>query len=336
VARVTVAIPTYNRAAMLAESIDSVLAQTYGDFRLVVADNASTDETREVVAAYVDDRRVEYLRRPENLGLLGNFQDCLQRLTGEYSLILCDDDLLRPTFLEETVAALDAQPAAGIAHTAFAVLDEDRGVVEARTDWTYGLAGDTTEAGSDFIAESMFWGCRVCSSAALMRTRAVPAGGFEAADFPAIDFGLWLRMALDWDVVFLSRPLAAYRIHAESQSAEVGAPQAAGYRTGIEWVAQREAVKRRFLDEHDARLPDAGKLRRTLQRARRYELTIMVRKATLPERRPLPTVRGLAKAVRADPLVALEPAAWRLLAASFIGPRLVERLRRGRPLRSGA
>src|SRR5688572_25913814 len=110
-ARVTAAVPTYNRAAMLREAIESVLAQTYGDLRLVVADNASTDETPAVVAG-CSDPRLEYVRRPENLGLLGNFQDCLARLDGEYSLILCDDDVLRPSFLEETVAKLDAHPAA--------------------------------------------------------------------------------------------------------------------------------------------------------------------------------------------------------------------------------
>jgi glycosyltransferase involved in cell wall biosynthesis len=335
VATVTVAIPTYNRAAMLRQAIDSVLAQTYRDFRLLVADNASTDETPAVVAGY-DDERIEYLRRSENLGLLGNFQDCLQRLDSEYSLILCDDDLLRPAFLEQTVAALDAHPRAGVAHTAFAIVDDRASLVEAKTDWMYGPTDDAVETGAEFIAESMRWGCRVCSSAALMRTRAIPASGFEAADFPAIDFGLWLRMALDWDLAFLARPLAAYRIHGESQSAELGVPHEAGYRTGAEWVDKREEVKLRFLDGHGERLPNRTQLRRAARRARRYELTVMVRKATLPERRPLPTLRGLAHAVHNDPLVALEPAAWKLLGASLIGPRLVERLRRDRLARSGA
>ena len=324
-ARVTVAVPTYNRAELLAAAIDSVLAQTYEDFHLLVADNASTDGTAEVVARY-EDPRIEYLRRPENLGLLGNFDDCLRRLETEYSLILSDDDLLRPSFLEETVPLLDTHPRVGMVHTAFSVIDSEGAVVEEQTDWTYRLTEDTVETGADFLAESMVWACRVCSSAALMRTEAIP-GGFEEPDFPAIDFGLWLRMALDWDIAFVARPLAAYRVHAGSESAGLGVPQEAGYRTGVEWIEKREQVKLRFLDEHGSRLPDPAHLRRAAKRARRYELTIMVRKATLPGRGRVATVRGLAQALRADPFVAVEPFAWRLLAGSLLGPRLVRRLR---------
>lgn len=324
--RVTVAIPTYNRSELLAGAIESVLAQTYGDFRLLVADNASTDGTHELVGRY-DDPRIEYLRRPENLGLLGNFDDCLRRFETEYSLILCDDDLLRPSFLEEAVPMLDTHPRVGMVHTAFSVIDSAGSVVEEQTDWTYRLTEDTVEIGADFLAESMLWACRVCSSAALMRTGAIPASGFEEPDFPAIDFGLWLRMALDWDIAFLARPLAAYRIHAGSESAGLGVPQEAGYRTGVEWIEKREQVKLRFLDEHGGRLANLSALRRAAKRARRYELTIMVRKATLPGRGRAATVRGLAQALRADPFVAVEPFAWRLLAGSLLGPRLVRRLR---------
>jgi glycosyltransferase involved in cell wall biosynthesis len=326
VARVTVAIPTYNRAALLAQAIESVLAQTYGDLRLLVADNASTDETAAVVAAY-DDPRLEYVRRAENLGLLANFDACLRGFDTDYALLLGDDDLLRPSFLEETVPILDAHARVGMVHTAFSVIDAKGGVVEEQTDWTYRLTQDTVETGADFLAESMIWACRVCSSTALMRTAAIPASGFEEPDFPAIDFGLWLRMALDWDTAFLARPLAAYRIHAESQSAGLGRPHEAGYQTGVEWIEKREQVKLRFLDEHGGRLPDLAALRREAKRARRYELTIMVRKATLPERGRLATFRGLARALRADPSVAVEPFAWRLLAGSLLGPRLTRRLR---------
>ena len=325
-ARVTVAIPTYNRAPLLGRAIESVLGQTYGELRLLVADNASTDETAAVVEGFADPR-LEYVRRPENTGLLANFDDCLSRFDTEYSLLLGDDDLLRPSFLEETVPILDAHPRVGMVHTAFSVIDADGRIVEEQTDWTYRLTADTVETGAEFLAESMVWACRVCSSAALMRTAAIPANGFEEPDFPAIDFGLWLRMALDWDIGFLARPLAAYRIHAESQSAGLGRPQEAGYQTGVEWIEKREQVKLRFLDEHGGRLPNLRELRGEAKRARRYELTIMVRKATLPERGRVATVRGLASALRADPSVAVEPFAWRLLAGSLLGPRLTRRLR---------
>lgn len=324
--RVSVVIPTYNRAHLLAGAIESVLAQTYGGFDLLVLDNASTDETADVVGSYADDR-LTYVRRPANVGLFANFQDSLKHVETEYSLILCDDDLLLPEFLDATVAVLDRQPRTGMVHTAFAVLDGNGDVVEDRADWTGGLTEDTVEPSQDFLAESMRWGCRVCSSAALMRTTALPADLFEEGDFPAIDFGLWLRMALDWDIAYVARPLAAYRIHATSESAGLGVPLAAGYRTGVAWVDQRAGVKARFLAGHAARLPNRAELARLAQRGRRFELVMMVRKATLPDRRLLPTLRSLAVATRADPRVLADPAAWRLAAASLLGPRVVERIR---------
>ena len=324
--RVTVVIPTYNRAELLRGAIESVLSQTYGDFTLVVADNASTDETQEVVQGYADER-LSYVRRPENVGLFRNFQDSLRRVDSDYALLLCDDDELRPEFLAATAGVLDQQPRAGVVHSAFDVIDEQGGVVQHGANWTYGLTADTVETGAQFLAESMRWGCRLCQSAALMRTRALPAEPFNERDMPAIDFGLWLRMALDWDVAFVARPLAVYRVHGTTESAGLGEPLAGGYRTGVEWIDTRTGVKERFLEEHQYRLPNREHLQRIARRGRRFELVAMAYKNTLPEHPPIATLRSLAGAARQDFAVAADPAAWRLAAASLLGPRLRERLR---------
>lgn len=328
--RVTVVIPTYNRASLLAGAIRSVLRQTYGSFSLVVADNASTDETADIVASFADER-IEYVRRPENIGLLGNFNEGLEGVRTPYCLVLCDDDLLARDFLSATVPLLERNQGVGMAHTAFSVIDADGATIEGRADWTYGLEEDTIEPGERFLAESVRWGCRVCSSAALMRTDALPDPPFEEQDFPAIDFGLWLRMAVEWDVAFVAHPLAAYRIHSAAQSAAFGPPVDAGYGAGDEWVAKREQVKTRFLAEHGHRLGDPESLRCLVPVSRRQDLLGLVRKATLPQRRPGETLRMLGWAARVDRAVLYEADAWRLLAASLLTPRLfaqVQRLRR--------
>ena len=68
-ASVTVGIPTFNRAGLLRETIQSVLGQTYSNFRLIVSDNASTDETQEVVAS-LSDARLGYVRADKNIGMI--------------------------------------------------------------------------------------------------------------------------------------------------------------------------------------------------------------------------------------------------------------------------
>jgi glycosyltransferase involved in cell wall biosynthesis len=327
VARVTVFIPTYNRAGLLPHSIGGVLAQTYGDFELIVSDNASTDSTPDVVKAF-DDPRLTYVRQPENLGLLGNHNWFLERVDSDYSLILPDDDIVYPGLLERTVAELDRLPRAGVAHAAFDVIDEAGKVLLSHVNWTYGLESDKVETADEFIAESMLWSCRICASTALMRTSALPSDHMTADDFPAVDFGMWLRMAAaGWQFSYIDETLGGYRIHGASHSAAFGPPQGPGYVQGIEIVSRLKAVKLRFLEQNNGQTRDPERLRRLAEEARRRELVIMARSLTLPERRPVPTFRALADAVRADPGVLLGAPAWKLAGASLIGPRLTDRIK---------
>ena len=88
---VSVCIPTYNYGRFLGRAIESVLGQAFGDFELLVVDNASTDGTDELVAGY-DDPRLSYLRNERNLGLFGNFERCLELARSDLVKILCADD----------------------------------------------------------------------------------------------------------------------------------------------------------------------------------------------------------------------------------------------------
>jgi glycosyltransferase involved in cell wall biosynthesis len=109
--RVTVGVPTYNRAGSLARAVESVLAQTHADLELVISDNASTDATPATCAAFAErDERVRVLRQPRNLGLTENFNRLLREAAGEMVMVLGDDDWLEPTYVEDCLAALDADP----------------------------------------------------------------------------------------------------------------------------------------------------------------------------------------------------------------------------------
>src|SRR5689334_9000247 len=120
--RVTVALPTYNRAEYLRETLDSVLAQSFDDFVVVVSDNASTDATPEVMASY-DDPRIVYKRHEQNRGWLANFNSALSGAETDYGIFLSDDDLMRPGLLERAVTVLDAHPEVSLFHSAFDIID---------------------------------------------------------------------------------------------------------------------------------------------------------------------------------------------------------------------
>ena len=96
---VTIAIPTFNRARLLKDCILSALSQTYQHFEIVVSDNASTDETVEVLRQFRD-RRLRVIRQRSNIGMLPNWNACLAEAKGDYILFVSDDDRIAPWMLK--------------------------------------------------------------------------------------------------------------------------------------------------------------------------------------------------------------------------------------------
>ena len=121
--KVSVTIPVYNGEAHLAETIASVLAQSWGDFELVICDDHSTDGSLDVAAACMDDR-IRILRSDRNLGFGGNWNRCLAAAQGKYIKILPQDDLLHPDCLHRQAEVLDND-----AHGEVALVFCSRGIV---------------------------------------------------------------------------------------------------------------------------------------------------------------------------------------------------------------
>lgn len=114
---VTIGVPVYNGEAHLAETLESLLAQTYERFEVVICDNASTDGTPEIARRYAaHDGRVRYERNPVNIGLLPNFLRVLALSSSDYFMWTAADDVRPPRALAALLAALQAQPDAPMAY----------------------------------------------------------------------------------------------------------------------------------------------------------------------------------------------------------------------------
>ena len=123
--RVAIGMPVFNGQNYIADAIESVLAQTFQDFELVIADNASTDATESICRTYAQrDYRVRYHRSPCNRGAGYNYE-LVYRLSSPtaYFKWLAHDDRIAPTFLAKAVAALDADPAAVLCNSLVQVID---------------------------------------------------------------------------------------------------------------------------------------------------------------------------------------------------------------------
>ncbi|OKH22007.1 glycosyl transferase family 2 [Hydrococcus rivularis NIES-593] len=130
--KVSVCIPTYNRADFLTYSVNSVLQQTYPDFELIICDDGSSDNTSEIVSQWRDSR-IRYIRQPENVGRSRNMRSGFDVAEGEYFLKFDDDDGLTPEFLEKTVAILDSEPSVDFVCTNHWIIDRNGKRIESAT-----------------------------------------------------------------------------------------------------------------------------------------------------------------------------------------------------------
>lgn len=128
-------MPLYNAQKYLAQTLDSLQAQTFTDFELIIGDNASTDATPDIVATYTNqDPRIRYHRHPQNLGAAPNFNWVFHQAKGTYFRWMAYDDPIAPTYLEKTVAVLEGNPEAIMCYPRTILIDEDDTVIEYHDD----------------------------------------------------------------------------------------------------------------------------------------------------------------------------------------------------------
>jgi glycosyltransferase involved in cell wall biosynthesis len=265
--QVSVVVPTYQNRSTIAATVASVLAQTYRDFELVVADHSSTDGTLEEARRSTSDSRVRFLTTPAGGGAERNWNRVTDEARGTYLKLVCGDDLIYPTCLARQAEALDAHPSAGIVSAKRDLIDPS-GHVLLRARGLGRLDGlvagpeavhATVRAGANLLGEPM------CN---LMRTELVrKVGGWSAAHPFLIDEDMYVKVLRHSDLVAIREPLAAFRVSNSQWSVRLAAEQA-------RQAAAFHAVVRRDFPESvsawDARLGTAHALRTAWLRRAAY------------------------------------------------------------------
>jgi len=124
--RISIGMPVYNGERFLAETLDSLLGQTYTDFELIIADNASTDGTAEICHSYAArDSRIRYVRNETNIGVYGNCNKVIKLARGEYFKLAMADDVCHPTLLARCLEILDANSTVVLTYAKARFMDEN-------------------------------------------------------------------------------------------------------------------------------------------------------------------------------------------------------------------
>ncbi len=201
--RVSVIIPTHNRAGLIRETLDSVLAQTWGNYEIVVVDDGSEDDTAGVLAELGG--RVIY-RRIEHAGAGAARNVGLEMARGEFVAFLDSDDVWDARFMEKMLAALRQASWADLAYCDYATFD-DRGVIQAAC-----LAPNEKIRGNLF--PKLIEGDFLCTGSLLIRRTCLEqAGRFDPRLAVAHDWDMWLRLAWRNDAEYLDEPLLKIRFH---------------------------------------------------------------------------------------------------------------------------
>ena len=224
--RVSVVVPAYNNGQYIEATVRSILAQTFTDFELIIADHSSTDDTWARIQQFDADARVALYHTEAGGGARRNWNAVSERATGELIKLVCGDDLLHPRMLELQVKAFDANPDDVMLVAAQRDLVDARGKTFLRGRGLGSLDGlvdgrralrETVRAGTNIFGEP---------ACVMMRTEALKKAGWWQDLHYYIDAGSYAPVLAQGSMVALRESLASFRVSASQWSVQLMRSQA--------------------------------------------------------------------------------------------------------------
>jgi glycosyltransferase involved in cell wall biosynthesis len=211
---ISIVLVTYNRSAALAETLDTLRAQSFRDFELIVCDDCSPDNTEEVVRRYERmDSRIVYRRNATNLRMPGNMNEGIRQSRGEYVANLHDGDLYEPQLLEKWKSALDRNPGAAFVFNEYAGLDRDGTVAHIfKEDLPDVFPGALLLEG--YFFRKWRFGSPIWGTVMARRKAYMEAGLFDSRFSFYADVDMWMRLAERYEVAYVKEPLIRIVDHA--------------------------------------------------------------------------------------------------------------------------
>lgn len=243
---VCICVPTYNAAITVRQTLESILAQSYSNLIVHVSDNASSDETIQIVESMANPRIILH-RNDENIGAEGNFNNCIRLAEGKYTAIFHADDIYEPDMVAKQVAFLEAHPSAGAVFTEASLIDDVGEVVgEIRLPQGIRKKNGLYDFETMFKAVLRHFNFFICPSFMLrtqIYTQEIKVWRGDLFGSSA-DLDVWLRVLQRHSLGHIPERLMQYRISNNQFSAQIrnGVGQADFFRV-VEYYLKQDDVQ---------------------------------------------------------------------------------------------
>jgi glycosyltransferase involved in cell wall biosynthesis len=245
--RLTIAIPTLNRPALLGRAIESALAQTSTEIEIIVSDNGSTDDTPAVIRRYAG-RGLRTFRHESTMPATNHGQFLIEQAQGEFFLGLSDDDFLEPAFAAEVLSLYNRHPEVSFAYTGCAVHYEDYKVPA--------VVGPPVESGKDFLAAHYAGKREVSWCACVTRVRDLLELGPQPDGCIIGDMFYWTKLAFRGPVGCVPRVLSNYvLLRSQNDNMSHGTPP-------VIWANESRSLADEVIDSSRRSGADSGYLSR--------------------------------------------------------------------------
>jgi hypothetical protein len=249
--KIDVVVPCYNYGRFLTSCVASILDQSVRDLRILIIDDASTDNSLSVARELAEnDPRVSVVAHSQNKGHIGTYNEGIAWASADYFLLLSADDFLVPGALERAIAIMDENPDVGLTHGEGIVWYDDQPLPAVATQQTF------TWARHDLISEICATGINLVATPTAIGRMTIQktVGGYKESLSHSGDMEMWLRFAAHGAVARIDAAQAIYRRHSSAMSNAYFARMASDYR-------QRQQAFESFFHECDHRLANSGVLR---------------------------------------------------------------------------
>ncbi len=206
--KVSIIMPVLNGERYIAEAIESILAQTYTNYELIVVDDGSTDRTSAVVQSFGDRLELEYVSHLLPQGIAPSMNDGVRHASGDLIAFLDHDDAWFPEFLETQVDYLNRHPDVAMVHSDFQTVDVQGVILEASV-----AACRKRKRPSGHVFRELFLDSFIVGNSVLIRKECFERLGLFDESLRWGDYHMWMRIARHYRVDYVPKVLTKYRQH---------------------------------------------------------------------------------------------------------------------------